>query len=270
MARPRIAIDAAVLAAAIRVDRAVEADIRRIVAGDDRARRVDAQGLTPRRRPRSAVPAPNRHRTRPAAPSRSGPVSLLAAPRPLRGFMVPGISMGRIMARQMRTNQEQIASPWSSRRLNAAARIAGDAGRARRAAQSARSSSPMAAPPTIPSTIARAAGARVVAAPRGRGTQLAAGAAARCGDLAAVPACRLPPGGRAGSAAVEAFIGRARRGRPGRLFRLCAGRSRPAARRLERIVAWRCRMLRAALWRPGAADRPQRCTTRSAGSPRCR
>ncbi len=39
VARPRIAIDAAVLATAIGVDRAVEADIGRVVASDDRARR---------------------------------------------------------------------------------------------------------------------------------------------------------------------------------------------------------------------------------------
>ncbi len=43
MARPRVAIDAAMLAAAIGVDRAVEADIGRVVAGDDRAGRVNLQ-----------------------------------------------------------------------------------------------------------------------------------------------------------------------------------------------------------------------------------
>jgi hypothetical protein len=36
--RPREAIDAAVLAAAVRIDRTVESDIGRIVAGDDCAR----------------------------------------------------------------------------------------------------------------------------------------------------------------------------------------------------------------------------------------
>src|SRR5215831_12368128 len=43
MARPRVTIDATMFAAAVRVDRAVEADIRRVVASDDRACRVDAQ-----------------------------------------------------------------------------------------------------------------------------------------------------------------------------------------------------------------------------------
>jgi hypothetical protein len=43
MTRPCVAIDAAVLAAAVRIDRAVEADIRRVVAGDDRPRRVYGQ-----------------------------------------------------------------------------------------------------------------------------------------------------------------------------------------------------------------------------------
>jgi hypothetical protein len=41
-----------VLAAAIRVDRAVKPDIRRVVAGDDRARRVDVE---PRLHPRRLV-----------------------------------------------------------------------------------------------------------------------------------------------------------------------------------------------------------------------
>src|SRR5438067_5140808 len=44
MARPRIAVDAAMLTAAIRIDRAIEADIGRVVAGDDRARRIDREG----------------------------------------------------------------------------------------------------------------------------------------------------------------------------------------------------------------------------------
>src|SRR5207247_6807803 len=43
MARPCVAIDAAVLTAAIGVDRAVKADIRRVVARNDRPRRIDAE-----------------------------------------------------------------------------------------------------------------------------------------------------------------------------------------------------------------------------------
>src|SRR6476619_269278 len=50
MARPGVAVDTAVLAAAIRVNRSVEPDIRRVVAGDDRARRIYGElGLQPRR-----------------------------------------------------------------------------------------------------------------------------------------------------------------------------------------------------------------------------
>src|SRR5436190_1093839 len=41
MARPGVAVDAAMLAAAIGVDRAVEADIRRVVVRDDGARALD-------------------------------------------------------------------------------------------------------------------------------------------------------------------------------------------------------------------------------------
>src|SRR5436190_7435811 len=41
MARPGVAVDAAVLAAAIGIDRAVEADVRRVVVRDDGARALD-------------------------------------------------------------------------------------------------------------------------------------------------------------------------------------------------------------------------------------
>src|SRR6185369_12033122 len=50
MGRPRVAVDAAVLAAAIRIDRLRERDVWRLVAGDDRARCVDRyRGLDRRR-----------------------------------------------------------------------------------------------------------------------------------------------------------------------------------------------------------------------------
>jgi rSAM/selenodomain-associated transferase 2 len=89
---------------------------------------------------------------------------------------------------------------------------------------------------------ARAAGARVIVASRGRGGQLAAGAAAASGDwllflhadtvLAPgwpeAAACFMDsPAGAAGAAA----------------FRLVLDDPSPAARRLERMVAWRCRVL---------------------------
>ena len=89
--------------------------------------------------------------------------------------------------------------------------------------------------------VAQAAGARIVSAPRGRGTQLAAGAAAASGDwlLFLHADCRLAPGWEA---AVAAFV--AAPGAPGRAgyFAFALDDASPAARRLEHIVAWRCRV----------------------------
>jgi rSAM/selenodomain-associated transferase 2 len=90
--------------------------------------------------------------------------------------------------------------------------------------------------------IAEAAGARVVTAPRGRGIQLAAGADTATGDwLFLLHADTRPAPGYA--AEIARFIGdRRNRERAGYLaHRLDDGR--PAARRLERIVAWRSRAL---------------------------
>jgi rSAM/selenodomain-associated transferase 2 len=87
-----------------------------------------------------------------------------------------------------------------------------------------------------------AAGARVVAAPRGRGGQLAAGAAAASGNwlLFLHADCRLEPGWeRAVGAFLRAPVAEARAG----YFDLALDDPAPAARRLERIVAWRCRFL---------------------------
>ncbi|MDN3563757.1 TIGR04283 family arsenosugar biosynthesis glycosyltransferase [Paeniroseomonas aquatica] len=87
--------------------------------------------------------------------------------------------------------------------------------------------------------LARRAGARVVTAPRGRGSQLAAGAAA-----AATPwmlflhaDTRLPPGWADAARAAMADPGRAG------YFALALDDAAPQARRLERLVAWRCRVL---------------------------
>src|SRR6185369_15385992 len=58
MARPGVAVDAAVLAAAVRVDRAVEADVGRVVARNDRARALDGDlGLELALRPLVRGPA---------------------------------------------------------------------------------------------------------------------------------------------------------------------------------------------------------------------
>ncbi len=84
---------------------------------------------------------------------------------------------------------------------------------------------------------AAAAGARVVDAPRGRGWQLAAGVAAARGDwlLLLHADTVLSPGWAAALGACD----------PGRAgyFRFALASPAPQARRLERLVAWRCRRL---------------------------
>jgi rSAM/selenodomain-associated transferase 2 len=91
-------------------------------------------------------------------------------------------------------------------------------------------------------TIAREAGARVIAAPRGRGIQLAAGAEAAAGDwlLFLHADCRLEPGWEA---AVRSFLSAPRAGLRAGYFDFGLDDPMPAARRLERIVACRCRVL---------------------------
>lgn len=90
--------------------------------------------------------------------------------------------------------------------------------------------------------IAGAKGARVVAGKRGRGTQLALGAAAARGDwlLFLHADTRLAPGWAepaAGFMADPANAGRAA------AFTFALDDDDPRARRLERAVAWRCRAL---------------------------
>jgi rSAM/selenodomain-associated transferase 2 len=90
--------------------------------------------------------------------------------------------------------------------------------------------------------VAQAAGVRVIAAPRGRGIQLAAGARAASADwLLFVHAdCRLSPDWEA---AVGAFLAAPEAtGRAG-YFDFALDDAAPAARRLERVVAWRSRVL---------------------------
>jgi rSAM/selenodomain-associated transferase 2 len=88
--------------------------------------------------------------------------------------------------------------------------------------------------------IAERAGTTVITAPRGRGSQLAAGAAAATGDwLLFIHADCRPLAGW--EDAVRAFIAQS----PDKAgyFDLALDDEAPAARRLERIVAWRCRVL---------------------------
>ena len=80
--------------------------------------------------------------------------------------------------------------------------------------------------------------ALVIAAPRGRGTQLAAGAAAARGErLLFLHADNLP--GPGFKAAVDNFAETDKAG----VFRLAFDDTAPAARRVERFVAWRSRVL---------------------------
>ncbi len=90
--------------------------------------------------------------------------------------------------------------------------------------------------------LARLAGARVLAAPKGRGSQMAAGAAAATGDwmLFVHADTRLGPGWQ--TVAKRFMADEANRFRAA-YFRFALDDASEAARRLERIVAWRCRVL---------------------------
>ena len=90
--------------------------------------------------------------------------------------------------------------------------------------------------------LARESGARAIAAPRGRGLQLAAGAAAARGDwlLFLHADTRLDPGWQH---AVAAFIAAPANRARAAAFAFALDDPAPQARRLERLVAWRCRVL---------------------------
>jgi rSAM/selenodomain-associated transferase 2 len=83
--------------------------------------------------------------------------------------------------------------------------------------------------------LATTRGARLLQAPRGRGAQLAAGVAAASGEwlLLLHADTRLAPGWR------KAAVPPDRAG----YFRFALDSDDPRARRLERLVAWRCRVL---------------------------
>ncbi len=87
--------------------------------------------------------------------------------------------------------------------------------------------------------VAQPHGARLIQAPRGRGTQLAAGAALAQGDwlLFLHADTRLEPGWEA---AVQAALARPDLAH---FFRFALDDPSPQARRLEAAVAWRCRRL---------------------------
>ena len=89
---------------------------------------------------------------------------------------------------------------------------------------------------------AAAAGARVIVAPRGRGGQLAAGAAAASADwlLFLHADCRLEP---RWESPVAAFLSAPGAEDRAGYFDLALDDPAPVARRLEQLVAWRCRVL---------------------------
>ncbi|HEV7265930.1 MAG TPA: TIGR04283 family arsenosugar biosynthesis glycosyltransferase [Falsiroseomonas sp.] len=89
--------------------------------------------------------------------------------------------------------------------------------------------------------LAEASGARVIAATRGRGAQLAAGVAAASGPwlLLLHADTRIAPGWEQ---AVRATIGRPGGAARAWYFGFALDDRSPAASRLERAVAWRCRV----------------------------
>ena len=91
--------------------------------------------------------------------------------------------------------------------------------------------------------VARDAGARVIESPPGRGPQLAAGADAAEGEwlLFLHADTRLGPGWEP---EVAAFLGHPNNRLRGAVFTFVLDDDAPAARRLERIVAWRTANLR--------------------------
>jgi rSAM/selenodomain-associated transferase 2 len=90
--------------------------------------------------------------------------------------------------------------------------------------------------------LAESLGARVIDAPRGRGPQLAAGAAAASGDwlLFLHADTRLAPGW---SAVAARFMQEAENGGRAGVFRLALDDADPRARRIERLANWRTRVL---------------------------
>jgi rSAM/selenodomain-associated transferase 2 len=90
--------------------------------------------------------------------------------------------------------------------------------------------------------LVEARGARVVAAPRGRGTQLAAGADAARGDwLLFLHADTVPE--KDWTAAVESFADAPGNENRAAYFRFRLDDPAPEARRIERLVAWRSRAM---------------------------
>lgn len=94
----------------------------------------------------------------------------------------------------------------------------------------------------VTATLAAASGARVLSSPPNRGAQLSAGGAAASGEwlLFLHADTRL---GAGWTAAVTSFIADAGNRRRAAYLRFRLDEATPAARRLEAVVAWRCRRL---------------------------
>lgn len=116
--------------------------------------------------------------------------------------------------------------------------------------------------------VAEASGVRTVQGPPGRGTQLAAGAAAtRAGWLLFLHADTiLQPGWRA---AAGRFISSPENAHRAAYFRFALDDPQPAGRRLERLVALRRRVLGLPYGDQGCCW-PARSTSASAATGRCR
>ena len=110
---PGVAVDAAVLAAPVGIDRGREADVGAVVAADDHLGLLGADGGR-RSAPARRRPASSRRR-RPRAPGpRSGRVALERAPRPRICWVK--VDTAQILALRMRTKQELLdARPGEAR-----------------------------------------------------------------------------------------------------------------------------------------------------------
>src|SRR5215471_9062400 len=188
----------------------------------------------------SAVPQPSSNAMRFSASKR--PLSLLAAPRPLRCLRATGISMFRMMPLRPEQYKNKFRISAVIPTLNAGETLPETLAELRNSASIGEVIVADGGSSDETVDCARSASARVVVAPQGRGAQLAAGAAAGSGDwlLFLHADCRLEPGWEK---AVEGFLTAPEAESCAGHFDLALDDPAPAAKRLERIVAWRCRVL---------------------------
>ena len=284
MARPRVAIDAAVLAAAVRIDRAVEADIRRVVAGDDRPRRIHGQGRGQRRRLFVGRAPAVVERDAPFGFEASAIVARRAASlaRPDCGRHIHAADNAARHENNSRTICNCSLAPLAPTLPSPGAGQGQGGGEGWGEGQVSVIIPTLNAADTLPGLIEQLRASTIVEeiivvdggssdetvaiAPDGRRARHRGAARTghsarrrrrrRGGRLAVVSARRLPPRTGLGSGR-RCFPCGAGSDRPRRLFRLCAGRRR--ARRAAAGADRRLALPRsgAALWRSRSADRPQ-------------